>query len=242
MPTNQPSHIRDSTICVSNNLPFHSNIHERECSNLDVRCDVYYLFYNFSMYLLTIDRLIAILFPLRHRVLITRKLILRFIVGMCIIAITLGISIVLNHTLFAFFEKYMWLSLNAAYMIVCCITYGLIFFKIRSRRRFETSLEPANVVSRRQRFAVSRNIKFFKIAALIISSFIILVLIPDMILHFYPVHGEIVFDSLYTVWTIGLILDPVTYIFLQDDLRFLLKNKFCKLRRQEEATQQETAF
>ncbi len=53
---------------------------------------------------------------------------------------------------------------------------------------------------------------------------------------------DIAVYSLLLLWYIGMTLDPVIYIFLQDDLRAVLRSKFCRMNNEEPSPQQETSL
>ncbi len=185
------------------------------------------IFNRFSMYFLTIDRFIAIAFPLKHRVLMTRKHVVRIILARGILAVIIGVSMMLSTTWFNVFRGFIWSPTGIVYLILCLVTYGLIFYKMRPRRQFENGLQQANIASRRQQ-AINRNKKFFKVVALIMLNFIFLVLTPDLVLHLYPAHTQVVYESLYLVWPTSLLLDPVIHIFLQGELITIVKSKCCR--------------
>ena len=205
------------------------------------------LIYYFSMFLLTIDRLVAILFPLKYRVSVTTRLLTRVVLAICVLAVCFGVSLFLSNAWFDFCWKYMWISLDVIYFILCCGTYAVIFYKMRSSRRLEKSLPQINA-ERRQRLAFNRERKFFKIVGMIIISFIVLIMVPDVLFYYFKVTESSFHvkskNLLYMIWLTGFIADPVIFIFLQQDLRSMLKSKLCKFGRrvQERPNQQETAF
>ncbi len=205
------------------------------------------LIYYFSMFLLTIDRLVAILFPLKYRVSVTTRLLTRVVLAICVLAVCFGVSLFLSNDWFDFCWKYIWILLDVVYFILCCGTYTLIFYKMRSSRRLEKSLPQINA-ERRQRLAFNRERKFFKIVGMIIISFIVLIMVPDVLFYYFKVTESSLFvkagNLLYMIWLTGFIADPVIFIFLQQDLRSLLKSKLCKFGRsvQERPNHQETAF
>ncbi len=133
------------------------------------------LTYYLAMFQLTIERLIAIRFPLRHRVWLTRKRLIRIVVGVWVLSFIAGASVFLNQPFFDFIETYFWVSLNGLYLLLCVIAYRLIYCKLR--RRFDIGLQQHNIANR-ERLAIRRDMKFIKVVALIIISFVMFVLIP----------------------------------------------------------------
>ncbi len=200
-----------------------------------------WLLYYFAMCVLPIDRLIGIMFPLKYRVMVTRRRLLWAILAEWFVTLLLSISFFFSDSWFNFFWTQMWVPLDVTCVCLCMVAYGLIFNRILARKRMGNSQQAINV-TRRQRFLANRNRKFIKIVAFIILSFIFLILIPDIIFQLYPAGNQVVFESVNIIWPIGLVVDPVIYVFLQDDLRLLLKRKLFKVRVEENAAHQETAF
>ncbi len=199
--------------------------------------------YYFAMFMITIDRLVAFLFPFKHRVMVTNRRLTFAIVASWVLALLIGLCLFIinegNHLYI-----YIWIAFDAAYILLCAITYGLIFIKILKRRKFVNNQQDVNGPARQQN--VTSNNRFFKIIALIILSFLIFILVPDIFFHFYHTNNETVMKCLDVVWTLGFVADPITYIFLQDHLRLLLKKKLCKCKQEtvpeSTCTQQDTAL
>ncbi len=194
----------------------------------------FFMVYYLIMFLLTIDRLIAIRLPLRYRVLLTKERLLRCLKAVWAVSIGVGVSVILNETWHEWFEKYVWSILSAVFLLLCFVAYCLIYRTIRARRRLDNNLQQA---ARRQQLAFRRNTKFFKIVALIIASFILFVLIPDIIFYILLEQTEITAECVLILWFIGIALDPVIYVFLQDNLRQMLKRKLCKINVEDTSQQ-----
>ncbi len=191
-----------------------------------------WLAYYSAIFFLTIDRLIATRFPLKYRVLITKKRLKLAIGTALILEMIIGVSSVLWPM---FLTLYMWIVLDVTFIVLCVLTYGYIFTKIFLRRRFDNNGQERNE-GRRQRLMTNRERKFVKIAGLIIFSFVLLILMPDIILHQYASNWvEILLP-------IGIVADPVIYIFLQDDLRSLLKRRVFRRNDGIAPAQQEIAL
>ncbi len=191
------------------------------------------LLYYFAMFMLTIDRLVAILFPLKHRVMVTRRRLtlaisttwfLALLVGICFVILDMHfhIGVGLMHKIF--------LSLDVTFIVLCVITYGSTLIKMLRRRRLLNIQLDINVENRR-RF-VTENSRFFKITALIILSFLLFSLIPDVVLNFYFTNNQIFMQCIMTAWSISFVADPCIYIFLQAHLRLLLKSKLSICKRE----------
>ncbi len=208
-------------IIISHIMPFTSN--KAKLLAMRKLNATSWIIYYFAMYLLTADRLVATLNPFKYRIFVTQKRLTRFILATWTLAVIIGTSFFLSTRWFEVFDKHLWIAYDVFFVILCSITYGLIFFKIRSRRWFNNDK------------------KFFKITSLIILSFIIFILIPDIMFLLYSYRNKIVLEIVSTMWLIGMMVDPVIYIFLQPDLRSLLKSKCCRTKI-EEASVQDTAL
>ncbi len=182
-----------------------------------------WLSYYFSVFFLTIDRLIAVRFPWKYRAVVTKKRLKFSILVAWLLLVILGTSLFLSNEWFEYFLKYTWLVLDVTFLTTCAITYGIIFTKILQRRRFGNNNDEETSNERRQRLVINREKKFVKIVALIMISFLMLILIPDLIMHQWDSEKLQAFSNI--AWPMALIMDPVVYIFLQDDLRSLLKRR-----------------
>ncbi len=201
-----------------------------------------WLFYFFAMYFLTVDRLVRAAFPLRYVVMITKKRIRLAVLATWFLALVFAIPLVLVDACYVFFISYMPLTLDIIFIILCLATYGLILTKLIQRRRLSHNQQDVNS-GRRLRILRTSNRKFLKVVAFIILSFLFFILLPDIIFHIYPANSQEVFESLKVVWAIALVVDPIIYIFLQDELRLLLIKKLRKVaRRNEEPNHQDTAL
>ena len=190
------------------------------------------LAYYSAIFFLTIDRLIATRFPLKYRVLITKKRLKLAIGTALILEMIIGVSSVLWPM---FLTLNMWIVLDVTFIVLCVLTYGYIFTKIFLRRRFDNNGQERNE-GRRQRLMMNRERKFVKIAGLIIFSFVLLILMPDIILHQYASNWVGI------LFPIGIVADPVIYIFVQDDLRSLLKRRVFRRNDGIAPAQQEIAL
>ena len=77
----------------------------------------------------------------------------------------------------------------------------------------------------------NRNCKFFRIFLLILTTFLIFVVIPNI----YFVYRGVIFDYMSMtesgiislMWQVNYILDPLVYIFFDPAIRKALKKKIC---------------
>ena len=201
--------------------------------------------YYFAMCILTIDRLIAVVFPLKHRVMVTNRRLIFTIVVSWFLALLIAISLPIFWETFHLDYRLLnltWVFFDTAFIILFFITYSLIFIKILQRRRLVNNQQDVNAANRRQNERGKS--RFFKITALIILSFVLFILVPNIVSQF--TRDETVIASLRIAWSLGMTSDPLIYIFLQDNLRLLLKTKLCtckkEVRQELDNTVQDTAL
>ncbi len=201
--------------------------------------------YYFSMYLLTVDRLLAVKFLLKYRVLVTKRRLVWTILGAWLLSLVIGVPFFLEDAWFDFFKAYMWIIIDVCFVVLCFFTYGLVCYKnLAARRRFDHDQQEMNS-SRRRRLMLQRSRKLIKMVALIIISYLIFILIPDVIFKSYSLDAGgdgVAYESLALLWSVGMMSDPLIYIFLQEDLRLFLKRKVCRTSNEDtlQHTQQET--
>ncbi len=195
-------------------------------------------FYYFAMFLLTIDRFIAVKYLLRYRLVLTKKLLIRLILAAWILALILAITICFSNKIFmASFREYMWIVFDCIGVTLSIFVYGFIYFK-SSARKFENNPQEINA-NRRRRLMFKRNRKLIKMVALIILSWIFFLLVPSITFMCFHLGSETVYMGFTIVWFMGLVVDPLIYIFLQDDLRLLLKRRVCKACNLSESEEQD---
>ncbi len=192
-----------------------------------------------AMLSLSIDRFIAIKYPLKYRIMVTKKRLKLAVSAAWLSMITFGASFS-YATWFVLFGTYFWIIVDFIFLIISVVTYAFIFIKILQSRRFGNNNQ-SRTDSRRQRFVMNREIKFFKIVGWLVSSFILLFFIPDTIMlvtksGFDPTMA--VFTGI--AWPMGFIADPIIYVFMQDDLRSLFKKRILKMKSNEQLSRQDT--
>lgn len=182
----------------------------------------------FIMYILTIDRLICSINPLKYRYRVTRKRIRIPIMAAFAFSIIVAVA---KEVVFYFFNDhyslldsfiyYYFLISGGAYVLLAVITYAFIFWAARKSRALSCANGGAEG-SVRKRFLIS---------SLIILTFLLLYVIP------YTFHGKLLFnlndfhetlmnEITRTVMLVGLTADPVIYIFLSKQYRDMIIAKY----------------
>ncbi len=183
-----------------------------------------------AMFFIVIERFIGVIFPLKHRVLVTKrhiKIALTFAWSISMITGITGIVLALTgqYKIVVIFKWYFFVLADSALVLAFIVTYGKTLFLIT--QRMQTIILTGQTNSQRRKNQIFRSHKrFFKVAGLIIFTYIIFMFTPDVILAFFPV-GNDVRKHLRTLYYCGYISDPLVYIFLQPELRKMLKDLFC---------------
>lgn len=181
------------------------------------------------MYVLTFDRLIFVINPLKYKLRVTKTKIRISIFITCIISIPIV-------TIYRIFDNFYFYTLaltivGFGYLLVAMTTYMVVFYVLKkSNERFNAPSSTRD--SMKKKFLVPR---------IIIFTFLLLYFIPLFIYGFsfkkrginYSVHirRHSTRDSiLETLVSLGLIADPLTYIFLSKHYRAIFFN-FCQKHR-----------
>lgn len=181
-----------------------------------------------TVVILTLDRLLATIIPLRYNRQMTKVKLRIPIIASWIIG-TAGIVpfFVYDYSLlYSIYYKIVFLTLDGIVLLVAVITYGSILKTLlRKERTFDRGLTlTKRSVTVSQRFG-----RFFYVSSLIIASFILCVAIPDVIYASLVIiqgnEDPMIEHALGLVWSIYLVSDPLIYIFLQKPIRL----KFCSI-------------
>ena len=181
------------------------------------------------MLTMTFDRLIATRYPLRYAVSLTKKrakVILLSSVLICAIFILLFMLIefdVINIPIDKFVSP-VTSTFAACFMVT---TYLYILMKISKRRRVGNSLQNARITR------TTENQKFFKMSTIITLTYFTCCLLPDF--AYMLCRGCFTNSTLVirTLWHLGPLCDPITYIFMQKRLRKRLIEMMICCRKQD---------
>ncbi len=121
---------------------------------------------------------------------------------------------------------YSFFILDCSIVLTFFVTYGSILIRI-IRNREQVNIARQSSLQRRKSQIFQNNKRFFKVAGLILFTYIVLMLIPNTILLFVAV-GNYTKRYMYALSCFGLISDPIIYIFMQPDLRKMLQQKICR--------------
>lgn len=177
------------------------------------RTAIYHVWYS-MFYLLTFDRFLGCNFPFKYRAMTvgtTCKIIL--LIAWMIPLILIPLFCFLDtKTIRVFYNKKMWISLDATFLCLFAITYSSVFYRKKRRNSQFTN-----------KIAGSDNQHFFVVTTAILVAFLFLETIPsvisailitvdqkrrDMLSHYFEL-----------VWNCNLLADPLIYVFLQRNVR-----------------------
>ena len=197
--------------------------------DLGVFC-TYYL----TLLVLTLDRLFAVSYPFAYKRLLNIKKIY-FAMVACWISGTLSsipFFFLDYHAIYDIYYKYIILALDGLILVTVLFTYVFILQLLFKRYWKEKRLAASGKIPAYYQKKSNCNCKFVRIFLLILTSFLIFVVIPDI----YFVYRGVIFDYMSMteeeiislMWQINYILDPLVYIFFDPAIRKVLKRKICR--------------
>lgn len=186
----------------------------------------------FMMFILTIDRLICVVNPLKYHIRMS-KTILKYLV---ILSWCLSLAVSLIYGLIPLHKKCIQISASgfvAVYIILVICTYVKIFKSVKHSRR---SYRRKNLNSRSEVRTIHRMKKEYLVPILIIATYIGLYAIPYPIFRLLPMDAKTLEEEKANVlrsricelilWS-GFIVDPIVYIFLTKHYRKIILQKCC---------------
>ena len=181
-----------------------------------------------TIVVLTLDRLLGTVIPLRHNVLITKDKLRIAILASWIIgtAVIVPFFICDYAILYSIYYKIIYPTLDGIVLVIAVTAYSSILGLLLRRERGVTPRS----ARRNQLFG-----RFFYVSSLIIASFILFVAVPDVVYAVLVIiqgnKDPMIEHAILLVWSIYLLSDPLIYIFLQKPIRL----KFCKMLRRHRA-------
>lgn len=171
-----------------------------------------------SMYILSTDRLVCVLNPLKYKVIMTHKLIkLQFLVASTIAAILGTIVFIINIDQRRYFVYFSFL-LNIVYIVFAFATYIIAVFAIRRSKQLFGK-------SDRKRKKVIK--KLFFVPMVMMTTFIICFAVPLVMIYRQMITSRYDYAlRLYRLATsIGCVIDPIIYVLLSKHYRKALLAK-----------------
>lgn len=194
-------------------------------SNCDVTIAGLFLVYYLVLCLLTLNRLMASVFIYNYRNVVSKRRLLSALLTIWIVGIiiTLPFYFIEFDTFFKIWYKFIYLTLDAINLISAIVTYTYIFKTTKAREKRIKTSNQSNTSN-----------KLVLISFLIILTFILFVTFPDIYYAYrfaITEEGGTLEEKVVMIcWQINYILDPLIYIFFQNELRKKLFRKFVCLK------------
>ena len=183
--------------------------------------------YYFIMIIMAIDRFIGTKFPLRHSYILSKRRLNMILALTWCLSVILGIlSIIFYEDLRSMSQSIMLPTLDILSSFCIGVAYGYILYVVRTRKL------PASVSARRN----TESKQLIKMTAIIASTFILFVIIPDFMLAFF--RGQMsreIEGVVFCCFYLALVADPITYLLIRKRLRKPFVNAFacCRAQQQE---------
>lgn len=198
---------------------------------------VYYIIIS----IITLDRLFDILLNIRYPVYWSKKkakylMVMMWSAGI-IVSIVFCVTFAFGYTdyynvLFGYYLP----ILNAIFLVIAVLTYSFIFHKYRVTRPIVKKRRPGVVEKKgtiMSRFTIYRNSRFH-IPVLVVSTFVLLKVIPDMIARCIESADskgvEIMMHICLLSYAVSGIASAYIYVFVQEPVKTLMYKKLNKLR------------
>ena len=194
---------------------------------------VYYL----DMIYLTFDRLCDILLNIKYHNYWNEVKARWLLIVTWVIGILLSVTISLMHRFTDYiwqdaFFKYFFPTLEFAFVILAVITYGFIFHRFKVTRA-----PPTCCIEQLSLYQVFRKSRFY-ISVLIILTFLIFMVIPDLIYLFVGIingnETETLSVCCWISYAVSNLLDAWIYIYMQPEIRNLLLRKVFRRRNEKD--------
>lgn len=202
-----------------------------------------YLYYAAMIYI-TVDRALAILLSFKYHHFMTKTKAKIILLATWIFNVSLIISLIVIgavyswNTIIRFNSLVIWYSVSYyipaffdfLYLVIALISYAILFSKfVKSKRQF------TNDENHESLWTIFHNSKFY-VSVLLIFSFLIFTIIPNLIQVGYTINNEDPSNGfgMYAIISLNLsyTVDGIIFIFLQERVRKLLKEKFCGHKHQ----------
>ena len=202
-----------------------STIHSEYVRIVDTVIFNIFIEYYFIMIIMAIDRFIGTKFPLTHSYIFSKRRLKMVLMSTWCLSVILGIlSNIFYKDLPSKFIRIVLPTLDILSLFCIGIAYAYIIYAVWARKL------PTSISARRN----TESKQLIKMTAIIALTFIIFIIIPDIIFTFF--RGEmsrkiesIVFCCVY----VALVADPITYLLIRKRLRKALVNTFACCRAQQ---------
>ena len=196
--------------------------------------------YFLTMIYLTLDRLFDILLNIRYPLYWNEKNTRKLLTITWAMSISTAITVSIVDWVYEIgsheiLDIYIYPTFDIVFTIIAVLTYGFIFHKYKQTRAPPTHATCTSHLGRPHTLRVFQNSRFY-IPVLLITTFIVFMVIPEMIHLCLVVIKGTHFNPLKTIltilWALSYLSDAIIYIFMKPSVRRLLLRKFGVRRRE----------
>ena len=198
--------------------------------------------YYANLFLIMIDKLMYILLNIKYPVYWNeaKTKVLLAVTWLLGVLIWIGMSLATYFTGYAYDNdlfKYFYPILDILFIIVVTVSYSVIFHMYKKTRLTPTESNSKRTRKRQRKksnFQIFRNSRFY-VSGLLIVTFLLFVVIPDLIYLFFRIkngkENETLDDIILILFLVSYLSDAIIYIFMQVPVRRLLWKKLFKSTR-----------
>lgn len=169
-----------------------------------------------SILLVTIDRLSCVLLTTRYKQYVRESFVTEVIITTWLIGLTSGWFIFAMNSEQAKADYY--LTFDIIIVAMSVITYSLIVKLLGDRKRKFVKLRQMTIKSRGVHVEKHKgNLRMLFVPSAIITSYVLFNAIPDIVFNFWFTNAT--YQVSLVLWTLGVSVDPVIYIFLNKGVR-----------------------
>lgn len=185
-----------------------------------------FVFY-MNIILLTVNKLLEILFHMKYPIYLNTQNVRRIIVTMWIIGFVVFLAIILLFELTDFdyeaFDRYYFIMSDFLVLAIVTTSYGFIFYKYVESRRYKPSQRR---VSTESLYHIFRHSKFH-ISVCIVVSFVLFLVIPDLLLECLRTYHrndnvDVIMFIVAFLYAFLYTFHALIYIFVQPKVKQLL--------------------
>lgn len=180
------------------------------------------------MCLISIDRLLCVLLHIKYNFYMTKKVFKTIIAIIWITGFLIAFPFHFmkhEHT-YEFFYHYLYQICDNICIVVAVVSYSIIAYMLKKGRKKRS--ETLTVIEPPKNPGAKRRVYY--IAGWIILTFVLFYYIPDIFLTAYP-HSEIVKIASPICWSVGLMTDPLIYIFFDKQCRQTVVELFLRRKK-----------
>ena len=187
------------------------------------------LMYGAVMTLITIDRFLEFRFTLKYPLFCavkkTKIVVLFFLLMAMMVFLSISAKFIATSNFKNSLSHYIYLGGNSVFLVIALFTYGFIFKKLRQNRK-----ELENMRKRVNVFVQNRSAFKMFVPSLIIITFIIFTVIPNLIeaISYTENVSNFNYHARFIMYPIGWFIDPLMYIFSLKVIRKKIRRIFTQ--------------